>query len=85
MACGLTLVGNQSGGSGNPAVLVYPGVYPGSHISLILIGKINVAETNKENFHSGTWLITAAEIVRYAAEPQPLLEATVRSRRRRGL
>jgi hypothetical protein len=31
---------------------MYPGVYPGSLISLILIGKINDAETNEQDFHS---------------------------------
>src|SRR6266436_3427798 len=47
-------------GSGNPArLLVYPGVYPRLTISLILLGKINAAETDEQNFHSSPGSVTA--------------------------
>jgi len=34
--------------------VVYPGVYPRLPSSLILLGKINAAETDEEDFHTGT-------------------------------
>jgi len=39
---------------------MYPEVYPGPPISLIVLGKINVAETNEQDFHTGTFTLAIA-------------------------